>query len=76
MKICPRLFLYILIFLKIFCKNHGIIQINIRHNCIIYICHIRLQGKHIYRLFPLKEIPWFYLVQQKHIIIKIDEAFR
>ena len=73
MKIGPRLRFHILIFLKVFCQEHCIIQVNIRHHFIIRICHIRLQGQHIHGLFPDEKILRVDLVQQKHVIIEIDK---
>ena len=75
MKVCSRLLFDIAVFIKIFCQHHGIVQIDIWHDRIIDICHIRLQCQHIYRLSILKKIFLINLIRQKHIIVKIDKLF-
>lgn len=54
MEICSRLFFHIFTFVKIFCQKHGIIQVNIWHDLIFCICHIRLKSQHIHRKIIFK----------------------
>lgn len=71
MEICSRLFFHIFTFVKIFCQKHGIIQVNIWHDLIFCICHIRLKSQHIHRKIIFKILFRSDLFYQKHIIIKI-----
>ncbi len=63
-------------FVKVLGKQHSIVQIDIWHNGIFYVCNIGLQGKHINGFSVFKKIGWLYWMQQKHIIIKINKVFR
>ena len=75
MKVSSRLFLHIRPLLKIFCQKHRIVQINVRHNRIVNIRHIRLKCQHVNRFPILKKVCFFNLVYQKHIVIEINKLF-
>ena len=75
MKIGTWLLFHVFPFVKVLGKQHSIVQIDIWHDRIIDICHIRLQCQHIYWLSILKKIFLINLIRQKHIIVKIDKLF-
>lgn len=75
-KIGARLLFHVFPFVKVLGKQHSIVQIDIWHNGIFYVCNIGLQGKHINGFSVFKKIGWLYWMQQKHIIIKINKVFR
>ena len=65
--------LYIIPFIEIFCQEHGIVQVNIGHDLIINIRHIRLKSQHIYWLAVFEKIFRSGRLQQKIIVIKIHK---
>lgn len=75
-KIGTWLLFHVFPFVKVLGKQHSIVQIDIWHNGIFYVCNIGLQGKHINGFSVFKKIGWLYWMQQKHIIIKINKVFR